>query len=84
MISGVQFLTAVGARPAVVCGVYTVYTMSPLLIEKVRSVCDGKTGAGYRRLPEGWGHWTHGRTLKAVYRIKGIIISGPTQDKGWK
>lgn len=39
-VSGIQFLTAIGARPAAVCGVYT---MSPLLIEEVRSVCDVKT-----------------------------------------
>jgi hypothetical protein len=28
------------------------------------------TGVGYRRLLNDWGHWTAGRTLKAIYRLK--------------
>jgi hypothetical protein len=28
------------------------------------------TGVGYRRLLTDWGHWTAGRTLKAIYRLK--------------
>lgn len=27
------------------------------------------TGAGYRRLLEGWNRWTAGRTLRAIYRL---------------
>lgn len=30
------------------------------------------TGAGYRKLLNGWGHWTEGRTLRAVYRIRQV------------
>lgn len=28
------------------------------------------TGAGYRKLLNGWNHWTDNRTLRAVYRVK--------------
>lgn len=38
--NGVQYLTSLGLPPAAVCGTYT---MSPLLIEEVRSVCDVRT-----------------------------------------
>lgn len=30
----------------------------------------GATGAGYRRLLQGWEHWTHERMLRTTYRIK--------------
>jgi len=36
-ISGVQFLTSLGATPAAICGRYT---MSPLLVEEVKAQCD--------------------------------------------
>lgn len=29
----------------------------------------GKTGAGYRKMLQGWERWTNGRTLQAVYRL---------------
>ena len=36
------------------------------------------TGAGYRRLLNGWDHWTANRTLRAVYRIKNAWPSEPS------
>lgn len=39
-LNGVQFLASIGAKPAAVCGTYT---MSPMLIEEVKSVCDVRT-----------------------------------------
>lgn len=39
-VNGVQYLTSLGLPPAAVCGTYT---MSPPLIEEVRSFCDVKT-----------------------------------------
>jgi hypothetical protein len=38
--NGVQYLTALGFPPLAVCGTYT---MSPMLIEEVQSLCDVKT-----------------------------------------
>ena len=37
------------------------------------STPDGvRPGAGYRRLLRGWEHWTKGRTLQAIYRMKAV------------
>lgn len=39
-VNGVQYLTSLGFPPMAVCGTYT---MSPMLIEEVQSLCDVKT-----------------------------------------